>query len=146
MVDYKRYKLEIIFVAVFLAVLVFDQLIKYFVYVFRPEINLKILSIHFVQNTGAGFGILKSQTGMLAVISLIVAMAVIFFYRKIPREAIPQFLFALFLGGVFGNLVDRVFRSSVIDFIDFGFWPAFNIADVAISVSVIGMIVYFWKK
>ena len=57
-----------------------------------------------------------------------------------------QYLFALFLGGVIGNLIDRAFRGYVIDFISFKFWPAFNIADACISIAVIGLIIYFWKK
>ncbi|MEW5897138.1 MAG: signal peptidase II [Nanoarchaeota archaeon] len=139
-------RLEILFALISLAVFVSDQLIKYLIHFYRPELNLKLFAIHFVQNTGAGFGIFKAQTGLLAIISLIVALAVLFFYRKIPREAAPQILFAVFLGGVLGNLIDRIFKGFVIDFIDLGFWPAFNVADTAITVSVIGLIIYFWKK
>ena len=65
---------------------------------------------------------------------------------KIPKEKITQALFGLFLGGVAGNLIDRILRQYVVDFIDVGFWPVFNIADMAISVSVIGLVLYFWKK
>ena len=82
----------------------------------------------------------------LAVISAVVLMAVIFYYDKIPQEAWTQVLFSLFLGGVAGNLIARILRQYVVDFIDVGFWPVFNIADMAISVSVAGLVWYYWKQ
>ena len=135
-----------LFVFITLIIIAIDQFLKYLVNEFNPNYILSFLTIHSVQNTGAGFGILQGQTLFLAIISLIVAFLVIFYYKKIPQEKVTQVLFALFLGGVIGNLVDRLFRGYVIDFIDFNFWPAFNIADAAITISVIGLIVWFWKN
>ena len=45
-----------------------------------------------------------------------------------------------------GNLLDRLFRGSVIDFIDLQFWPVFNVADAAITVAVVGLVIYYWKE
>lgn len=146
MVNLKQKKYLILFVAVALATIILDQLTKYLVFVTRPEWNLGFLLIHFVDNTGAGFGILKGQIGILAIISAVVVMGIIYYYKKIPQETWAQALFGLFLGGVTGNLIDRVLRQYVVDFIDVGFWPVFNIADMAISVSVIGLVLYYWKK
>lgn len=129
-----------------LVTIVLDQATKLFVSLKRPEWDLGFLSIHFVHNTGAGFGILKGQMTILAIISTIVLMGVIYYYKKIPQEKWAQVLFGLFLGGVAGNLIDRILRQYVVDFIDLGFWPVFNLADAAISVSVIGLVLYFWKK
>ncbi len=136
----------ILFVAVALATLFLDQLTKYYIALKMPEWRLGFLFIHFVNNTGAGFGILKGQMVVLAIISTIVLMAIIYYYNKIPKEKWAQALFGLFLGGVAGNLIDRVLRQYVVDFIDLGFWPVFNLADAAISVSVIGLVLYYWKK
>src|SRR3989344_5204458 len=135
-----------LFLAVAGLTIFFDQLTKYFISTTRPEWKLGFLQIHFVYNTGAGFGILKGQMGILAIISALVALAVILFYKRIPKEKIAQALFGLFLGRVVGNLLDRVIRGYVVDFFDVGFWPVFNVADVAISVSVIGLVLYFWRK
>ncbi len=135
-----------LFVSVTLLIIFLDQITKYLVAAFRPEWKLGFLSIHFVNNTGAGFGLLKGQMAILAAISAVVLMAVIFYYDKIPQEAWTQVLFSLFLGGVAGNLIDRILRQYVVDFIDVGFWPVFNIADMAISVSVAGLVWYYWKK
>jgi len=135
-----------LFLSIALLTIFLDQISKYYVAVFRPEWKLGFLSIHFVQNTGAGFGILKGQMAILAIISTIVLMGTIFFYNKIPKEKLVQALFGLFLGGVAGNLIDRILRELVVDFIDVGFWPVFNIADAAISVSAIGLVLYYWKE
>jgi len=146
MVNLKEKKYLILFVAVSLATIFVDQISKILIAVKRPEWVLGFLSIHFVQNTGAGFGILKGQMTLLTIISAVVVMGVIYFYKKIPQEMWAQLLFGLFLGGVAGNLIDRILRQYVVDFIDVGFWPVFNIADAAISVSVIGLVGYYWKK
>ena len=146
MVKSKEKKYLIIFITIVLFTVLLDQLTKFYIASKMPEWKLGFLLIHFVDNTGAGFGILKGQMAILAIISAVVAMGVIYFYHKIPKEKITQALFGLFLGGVAGNLIDRILRQYVVDFIDVGFWPVFNVADMAISVSVIGLVLYFWKK
>ena len=135
-----------LFAAIAAATILLDQLAKILVAWKQPEWDLGFLSIHFVQNTGAGFGILKGQMPVLAIISAIVVMGVLYYYNKIPKEKLAQALFAVFLGGVAGNLIDRILRQYVVDFIDVGFWPVFNIADTAISLSVVGLVLYFWKS
>ncbi len=143
---WQKHRFELIFGVIALLIIGLDQLLKYIVLISNPSLNLKILTIHLVQNTGAGFGILKNQTLLLGIISLCVALTVLFNYKKIQKEYLPQVLWGIFLGGVTGNLIDRLFRGLVIDFIDFGFWPAFNVADAAITISVIGLIIYYFKK
>jgi len=142
----KRFPFLKWFFIIALATVVLDQILKYFVLLKNPNWQINILNIHLVYNTGAGFGILQNNTFLLSLISLLVVLAIIVFYRKISPEKLPQILFALFLGGAVGNFLDRTFRKTVIDFIDFQFWPAFNIADIAISAATIGLIIYYWKK
>ncbi len=124
------------------AVLILDQAVKFMISWKQPSAPF----ISYVQNTGAGFGILQGRTAWLALVSLVVAIAVMFYYPKLPKDKAPQILWGLFLGGVLGNLTDRVFRGFVIDFIDLGFWPAFNVADAALTISVIGLVWWYWKK
>ena len=123
-----------------------DQLLKYLVLKLQPNIDWKFLAFHLVKNTGAGFGLLKGQQLLLAIISSVVVLVIVVYYKKIPQERFPQLLFALLLGGTFGNLIDRALRQYVIDFIDFKFWPVFNLADACISLASIGLIIYFWKE
>mgnify|MGYP001590924140 CR=1 FL=1 len=148
MVDniFKKFKFEIIFGAIALLVILLDQLTKYLILDYKPNLNLLIITIHLIQNTGAGFGILKNQAFFLGIISLCAALLVLFYYHKIEKQYFPQILFGMFLGGVIGNLIDRWFRGFVVDFLDLPFWPAFNVADACITLSVIGLVIWYWKK
>ena len=112
---------ETIFSLIVFAVIVLDQFTKYMVLRFEPYFGFRYLKITLIKNTGAGFGILQNQAFFLGIVSLIVAILVIVYYKKIPKERTSQVLFALFLGGVIGNLIDRFLRNYVIDFINLSF-------------------------
>lgn len=100
-----------------------------------------IFSFHYIVNYGAAFGILRHQTALLVGLTLLVLVATVRYRKEIARQ--PKFLrwgLALGLGGALGNLLDRLRLGGVVDFLDFHFWPVFNLADVAIVVGV-GIIV-----
>jgi signal peptidase II len=110
-------------------------------------------SLTYIRNPGAAFGILaSSSTGFrllfFALTSLfaLVLLGTIFF-RLRQHDWMGQISIAAILGGAVGNLLDRVRLGEVIDFLDFyvnGYhWPAFNVADAAISVGVFFLIVRF---
>ena len=132
-------------------VILLDQLTKYLTSRYMqlnqsiPLIN-KILHLTYIQNTGAGFGILKGWNTLLIFISLIVIGIILFNLDKIIKEKSIYLPIALVLGGAVGNLIDRIFFGYVIDFIDFRIWPAFNVADSAITIGAIWLIFYLWKK
>jgi signal peptidase II len=96
-----------------------------------------------VHNTGAAFGLFQGQSFSLTIIALVSVAALLlcalFFHRKFPflGNRLVKLALGLVLGGTVGNLVDRIYLSYVTDFIDFNFWPAFNIADSAIVVGTI---------
>ncbi|NQV91805.1 signal peptidase II [Candidatus Woesearchaeota archaeon] len=138
MVNYKKF-----FWSIVLSIVVIDQFLKFLISMFKPNLDLIVLKIHYLTNTGAGFSILTGRTWLLSFISLIVIVGLIYYYKDIPKQKTPQLLFALFLGGAIGNFIDRAMRSFVIDFIDFGWWPAFNIADMSLTISVVGLLVYY---
>ena len=93
-----------------------------------------------VHNTGIAFGFFKDQ-GIVFIIIPIIAVALlvfnIYYYRQ-NNEALSRMYivaFSLILGGAIGNLIDRIYFGYVIDFIDFRFWPVFNVADSAITIG-----------
>lgn len=93
--------------------------------------------LHHLTNSGAAFGILKDQTGFLVITTIIGLAAIYFYYRYPPYDhSIVPFAVGLILGGAIGNLLDRVRLGEVTDFIDFSYWPAFNIADSAITIGI----------
>ena len=98
---------------------------------------------HFtlVNNTGMAFGLFKDH-GIVFIITPIIAIALliynIYYYREnenLSRSYI--FAFSLIMGGAIGNLIDRIHIGHVIDFLDFRVWPVFNIADSAITIGAI---------
>lgn len=136
-----------------LLVLIMDQLIKVTVSIkLTPFENIpvlkKVFSITYVRNYGAAFGILQSQTMLLIVLSLAVFLFV--WLNRAKLAGYPRVFrigLGLALGGALGNLVDRIRLGYVIDYLDFHFWPVFNLADIAIVCGV-GLIIlglYFDK-
>lgn len=147
----KNKKVLIISLTAFL-IIFFDQLTKFLI-----TKNLKvnqsldiinnIFHLTFVKNTGAGFGILKGYNILLILISLIVIGTIFYYFRKIKEnEYLLQLIIAFILGGTIGNLIDRVRLNYVIDFLDFRIWPVFNVADSFITIGIIGLVIYLWKK
>jgi signal peptidase II len=100
------------------------------------------LSIHRVENSGIAFGFFTSATGVvIALTSIAVVWMLVYFARSGARHpAIPAGL-GLLIGGSISNLVDRVRLGHVTDFVDFGWWPAFNLADSFIVIGVVILIV-----
>ena len=133
-----------------------DQTTKYFV-MKRMSVGESIplidglLNLTFVFNPGAAFGFLSSASEKFRVpffflISVVAIGVVLVIYFKGARENILlQVGLSLVLGGAVGNLIDRIFFKKVIDFIDLYYkqfhWPAFNIADSAITIGVFILIV-----
>ena len=102
-----------------------------------------ILSITYTRNRGAAFG-LFAGSGQIVFWSalVVVVLMLIWFYRAHEQKNVWSFIaLGLMIGGAGGNLVDRIFRGRVVDFIDVGWWPVFNMADIAIVAGVIMLIV-----
>jgi len=94
-------------------------------------------SIHHVQNSGIAFGLFSDST--TAVIGLTAAAVVgmlVFFGRTAQRHPLLPVALGLVIGGSIANLIDRVRLGHVTDFLDFAYWPAFNLADTFIVVGV----------
>jgi signal peptidase II len=95
------------------------------------------IRIRYVTNTGAAFGILQDQTIFLIVMAVIGLGAIYLYYRYPPFDHwVVPIAIGMMLGGAIGNLIDRVRVGRVTDFLDVGFWPAFNVADSSISIAI----------
>ncbi len=94
-------------------------------------------SIHHVQNSGIAFGLFASATSIVIVLTaLAVAWMLLFFARSGARHPVLPVALGLVIGGSLSNLFDRVRLGHVTDFLDFRYWPAFNLADTFIVVGV----------
>ncbi|MCU0520500.1 MAG: signal peptidase II [Anaerolineae bacterium] len=101
-----------------------------------------ILSFTRVENTGVAFGLFPGLGGLFAVLSLLVVAGIVVFRRTLPIDDLwLHGALGLVTGGALGNVIDRVLRGHVLDFIDVNFWPfaqwpVFNLADSAVVVGV----------
>ncbi|MAP33474.1 MAG: signal peptidase II [Rickettsiales bacterium] len=112
-----------------------------------PEMEItSFLNLVLVQNKGISFGLFsRYEVGWLISILTIGIVVVLFIWMRKLERAILALPFSLIIGGAIGNLIDRLNYGFVVDFIDFHFfgwhWPAFNIADSAITVGVIFLLI-----
>lgn len=105
--------------------------------VFKP-----FLFFTYIQNKGAAFGLFPKLSLIITIISLLVIILFIMLLFKIIKLPVKfQVPLGLILGGTAGNLTDRLKISHVIDFIDFRVWPVFNIADSALTIAFIWLII-----
>jgi signal peptidase II len=93
-----------------------------------------------VRNRGIAFGLLSDGQGLvIAVTAAALALILVYFARNPARPGLWVGV-GLLLGGALGNLADRVRADEVTDFIDPPLWPAFNVADIAITVGILVII------
>jgi len=94
-------------------------------------------SIHHVQNSGIAFGLFANATALVtALTALAVGWMLVFFARSGARHPLLPVAVGLLIGGSISNLADRVRLGHVTDFLDFRYWPAFNLADSFIVIGV----------
>lgn len=101
-----------------------------------------------VLNPGAAFSFLADQEGwqkhFLSGVAIVASIVIVFMMRSSSHRKFSMFCLAGILGGALGNLIDRSVHGAVVDFLDFYWqtyhWPAFNVADVAISMGAVGLI------
>lgn len=128
-----------------LMLIVFDQIIKYLIVKNFSIGEEKILIDNFfkfiyIRNTGAAFGILSGNIVFLIGISLLLIFYIVKEMKKNIDNNLSLLSFSLILGGAVGNLIDRIFRGYVVDYIDITRlfdYPIFNFADICIVVGVI---------
>lgn len=135
-------------------VLIGDQVSKYIIanslqlyqeWVPIPALHW-LLAITYITNTGAAFGLFPQGSAFFVVVAVVVAVAILVYHRQVTtHQRLLRFSLGLQLGGALGNLLDRLIRGYVVDFIYFKFWPVFNVADSCIFVGV-ALMAYFLLK
>lgn len=99
------------------------------------------VSIDHVENSGAAFSVLPQLHWLYLAVALVVSLYIVFFGYRYGTTWYRQVLIGMILGGALSNGVDRLVQGSVVDFIDFHFWPVFNIADSCIVVAIVLLLV-----
>ncbi|SNX27996.1 signal peptidase II [Polynucleobacter meluiroseus] len=129
------------------SVLFLDQLTKWWALSHlqygTPEVVLPFLNWLLLFNPGAAFSFLAQGSGwqrwFFTLLGLGASVYILYLLRKNQNDSILTWALSLILGGALGNVLDRILYGAVVDFIDVHYgnwhWPAFNIADSAISVG-----------
>lgn len=131
--------------------LVIDQITKSLMQIYDVHFDIisNFLSFNYLQNTGAAWSILEGKQYLLIGISLVMLILVYNMSFSYENKPIYNITFGLLFGGIIGNLFDRVLYGFVRDFIDiniFGYnYPVFNIADIAIVLGVLILLVLTLK-
>lgn len=116
-----------------------DQISKYLVCNIKETITVipKLLAIEYIENYGAVFGIMQGSNSILALVSLSICIAIIVYILRLKKrkEKIPLAWYFILAGGI-GNLIDRLVRGYVVDFIATPFIATFNIADSLVVIGV----------
>jgi len=134
-----------ILASVAVVTVLFDQLTKALVLRFLgPAGSIEqvilipgLLRLFYVENTGAAFGLFQGRNPVLAILALGLVLVLIVSFRHLAATRWGAVALGLQLGGAVGNLIDRFRHGFVVDFIDLSFWPTFNIADSAITIGVL---------
>lgn len=134
-------------------VIILDQLTKWMV-VTNMELKERIsiwdpwLGLLSHRNRGAAWGMLEGQMWLFTIVTIGVIIAIIYFYHKEAKgKPFFQISLMLLLGGAIGNFIDRLFLGEVVDFVDVLIpvinyhFPIFNIADAALTIAVIMLLI-----
>lgn len=145
-------------VALFAAgsILLIDQLTKWWVvsWLRLHPISLfgGVLELRYITNPGAAFSMLQGAGSLIAIVAVGVVILIFVIVRKVEQR-LEALALGLVLGGAMGNLADRLFRGPglldgrVVDWFDLSFFPAFNVADSAITIgAALAVIIAFRRE
>jgi signal peptidase II len=151
-----RYRILAIISFVILAL---DQASKLYVDAnFRLHESIPVIrgffNLTYVRNKGAAFGILADNAVRIPffiTVSIVAMLGILWYIRRIrDDQKLAVFSLSLVFAGAFGNLIDRIRLGEVIDFLDVFWqryhWPAFNVADSAITVGVTLLFIDMWRE
>jgi signal peptidase II len=151
----------IIFFVTLAAVVLLDQFLKAYI---GGSMNLHesipviegYFNITYVKNPGAAFGFLANSAPefrslfLISVTVIAIVLILYFISKSTEKEVFLTFSLSLILGGAVGNLIDRIRFGEVTDYLDFYIssyhWPAFNVADSAISLGALVLVVEIFRR
>ena len=136
-------------------IILLDQYSKYLVesslplftyYAPIPELE-NFFRITHVSNTGVAFGLFQNGNTIFTILAIIVSIAIIIYnFRLESGHKLLRLALGLQMGGALGNMIDRTRQGYVTDFMDFGPWPVWNIADLAIVSGTILLVLIMFRE
>jgi signal peptidase II len=117
----------------------------------RPLHVIGPIDLELSRNPGGAFSTFTRATPVLAILAIALAVVLVRAARR-ATDPVMAYVLATVLGGATGNLIDRVarapgfLRGEVIDFVKVGWWPTFNVADAAVSVGAVVLVLWGWRR
>lgn len=124
--------------------IIIDQIFKMFANYYKPNFDVinDFLRIHYIENTGTIFGLFENSNLIFICLSIaLCAIIAIYMKLKIEKRSQKEKLFFLILAGGISNLIDRIFRGFVVDFISLKWIGIFNFADMYIVIGAILIVI-----
>ncbi len=141
-----------LYICLMVAVVLSDQLLKFYIQQNVPlnvsyEVIPGVLSIGHVRNFGAAWSMWLGQRWLLSIISLVALVIFGYYFKKLHHNWGYGLGFSLLIGGTLGNLLDRLFSGYVVDMLELDLinFPVFNIADCALTLGVIVILITMLK-
>lgn len=143
-------KKKIILAVVSILIIMLDQISKLIMIDKNINILPQVLSFSYTQNTGVAFGLISNNI-IFVIIFNIVILGIIIKFLKENNESIDYTVLVsliLILSGGIGNLIDRILKGYVVDFIKFDFinFPIFNVADISITLGIFILVIVIVKQ
>lgn len=146
----KNLRNNIISVVVIALLVIIDQLIKHYVVNYLKPIETHpfipgVLQLHYLENDGAMMGFMSGKTEIMTAASILcMIFVVILLFTDFVKTKFDYICIVLIAAGGIGNIIDRIYRGFVVDYIEYLFidFYIFNFADVLITVGVFALIIY----
>ena len=146
-VKHLHYLYIILSIALGILLLALDQLTK--IYIFSKQITTtgNVVDITILFNQGSLWGLFASQTSniIFIILSILVFFLIIYLFLK-TKTTIHKLFLAMLSAGILGNLIDRIRYQAVLDWINFHFWPVFNLADTYIVITAISLAIILIRE
>lgn len=141
--------MAILYLSIALLIAVIDQVIKYFVVMYLEPVSTvtaipHLLDLIYIENTGVAFGMFKNLRWIFVIVTLAVIVAfVILLFKNAGNSRLFSIASLLIIGGGIGNLIDRIFRGFVVDYLQLSFFsPVCNFADYCITAGTVVLVIY----
>lgn len=136
--------------------LILDRITKWWAVNFLKDsqpiqVIKNIFAFDYLENQGAGFGILQGKTFFLVILTMVVTIGlIIFLVKNKPKSKALRISLAMIISGAIGNMIDRIAYKYVIDFIllhykDVYYFPTFNVADIFVTVGTVFLLICIIK-
>lgn len=113
----------------------------------RVEVLGRLLAFEYLENRGAAFGMFQSATALFAAVAIVaIGVGLVFVWRAAGHDMPMAVAICLIVGGATGNVIDRIMRGYVVDYVAIGRFWKFNLADACISVGAVLLFTLLWRS